>query len=132
MVVGQQLPEQYTVPQLANFFHSLPHLNVSFHLVNNTFNPGSDIYLEVTLLFHSLFSRYFLFFTLYFVFYTLDFVFCRVTYRFLHFLFSWITEWKLWKSFFMFSCGLILKIKLISRWHLNKISCCWDLGEIFL
>ncbi|XP_074116084.1 tweety [Cotesia typhae] len=46
MVVGQQLPEQYTVPQLANFFHSLPHLNVSFHLVNNTFNPGSDIYLE--------------------------------------------------------------------------------------
>ncbi|XP_057330884.1 protein tweety isoform X2 [Microplitis mediator] len=46
MVVGHQLPEQYTVPQLAIFFHSLPHLNVSFHLVNNTFNPGSDIYLE--------------------------------------------------------------------------------------
>ncbi|XP_043281274.1 protein tweety isoform X1 [Venturia canescens] len=42
----QQLPEQYTVPQLARVFHSLPHLNVSLHWVNNTFNPHSEIYLE--------------------------------------------------------------------------------------
>lgn len=47
MAGGQQLPEQYTVPQLARIFHSLPHLNVSLHSVNNTFNPHSEIYLEV-------------------------------------------------------------------------------------
>ncbi|XP_025158605.1 protein tweety isoform X3 [Harpegnathos saltator] len=46
MAGGQQLPEQYTVPQLARIFHSLPHLNVSLHSVNNTFNPNSEIYLE--------------------------------------------------------------------------------------
>lgn len=47
MAGGQQLPEQYTVPQLAKVFHGLPHLNVSLHSVNNTFNPHSEIYLEV-------------------------------------------------------------------------------------
>lgn len=47
MAGGQQLPEQYTVPQYARIFHSLPHLNVSLHSVNNTFNPHSEIYLEV-------------------------------------------------------------------------------------
>ncbi|XP_054012928.1 protein tweety isoform X3 [Hylaeus anthracinus] len=46
MVGGEQLPEQYTVPPLARVFHSLPHLNVSLHSVNNTFNPHSEIYLE--------------------------------------------------------------------------------------
>ncbi|XP_011265878.1 protein tweety isoform X2 [Camponotus floridanus] len=46
MAGGQQLPEQYTVPQYAKIFHSLPHLNVSLHSVNNTFNPHSEIYLE--------------------------------------------------------------------------------------
>ncbi|XP_012347428.1 protein tweety isoform X2 [Apis florea] len=46
MAGGQQLPEQYTVPQLAKVFHGLPHLNVSLHSVNNTFNPHSEIYLE--------------------------------------------------------------------------------------
>ncbi|XP_076286513.1 tweety isoform X1 [Lasioglossum baleicum] len=46
MAGGQQLPEQYTVPLLARVFHSLPHLNVSLHSVNNTFNPHSEIYLE--------------------------------------------------------------------------------------
>ncbi|XP_015116545.1 protein tweety [Diachasma alloeum] len=46
MAIGQQLPEQYTVPPLAKIFHSLPHLNVSLHSVNNTFNPRSEIYLE--------------------------------------------------------------------------------------
>ncbi|KOX78314.1 Protein tweety [Melipona quadrifasciata] len=46
MAGGQQLPEQYTVPQLARVFHRLPHLNVSLHSVNNTFNPHSEIYLE--------------------------------------------------------------------------------------
>lgn len=48
MAGGQQLPEQYTVPQLAKVFHGLPHLNVSLHSVNNTFNPHSEIYLEVS------------------------------------------------------------------------------------
>lgn len=46
MAGGQQQQEQYTVPQLARIFHSLPHLNVSLHSVNNTFNPHSEIYLE--------------------------------------------------------------------------------------
>ncbi|XP_071554588.1 protein tweety isoform X2 [Temnothorax nylanderi] len=46
MAGGQQLPEQYTVPHYARIFHSLPHLNVSLHSVNNTFNPHSEIYLE--------------------------------------------------------------------------------------
>ncbi|CAK9802723.1 Protein tweety [Anthophora plagiata] len=46
MAGGQQLPEQYTVPQLARVFHSLPHLNISLHTVNNTFNRHSEIYLE--------------------------------------------------------------------------------------
>ncbi|XP_076761631.1 tweety isoform X2 [Xylocopa sonorina] len=46
MAGGQQLLEQYTVPQLARVFHSLPHLNVSLRSVNNTFNPHSEIYLE--------------------------------------------------------------------------------------
>lgn len=47
MAGGQQLPEQYTPSQIARFFHDLPHLNVSLHSVNNTFNPHSEIYLEV-------------------------------------------------------------------------------------
>lgn len=47
MAGGQQLSEQYSVPQYARIFHSLPHLNVSLHSVNNTFNPHSEIYLEV-------------------------------------------------------------------------------------
>ncbi|XP_033224016.1 protein tweety isoform X1 [Belonocnema kinseyi] len=45
-MAGGQLLEQYTVPQLARFFHCMPHLNVSLHSVNNTFNPRSEIYLE--------------------------------------------------------------------------------------
>ncbi|XP_049775887.1 protein tweety isoform X1 [Schistocerca cancellata] len=36
----------YVPPPLARFFHALPHLNVSLHLVNNTFAPDSDVYLE--------------------------------------------------------------------------------------
>ncbi|XP_011500029.1 PREDICTED: protein tweety [Ceratosolen solmsi marchali] len=46
MAGGQQFPEQYTVPQLARIFHKFPHFNVSIHIVNNTFNPHSEIYLE--------------------------------------------------------------------------------------
>ncbi|KAL1130525.1 hypothetical protein AAG570_011771 [Ranatra chinensis] len=37
---------QYVPPPLARFFHSLPHVNISLHLVNSTFNPESEIYLE--------------------------------------------------------------------------------------
>ena len=49
MASGQQLPEQYTVPQLARIFHKFPHFNGSLHIVNNTFNPYSEIYIEVSL-----------------------------------------------------------------------------------
>lgn len=40
---------RYTTPPLARFFHQLPHLNISLHLVNSTFAPDSEIYLEVGL-----------------------------------------------------------------------------------
>ncbi|RZF48833.1 hypothetical protein LSTR_LSTR003213 [Laodelphax striatellus] len=36
----------YRPPPLARFFHALPHVNISLHLVNSTFDPDSDIYLE--------------------------------------------------------------------------------------
>ncbi|XP_075231929.1 tweety isoform X2 [Lycorma delicatula] len=36
----------YRPPPLARFFHALPHLNISLHLVNSTFDPDSEIYLE--------------------------------------------------------------------------------------
>lgn len=39
--------EDYSPPPLARFFHALPHLNISLHLVNNSFAPESDVYLEV-------------------------------------------------------------------------------------
>ncbi|XP_051162581.1 protein tweety isoform X4 [Leptopilina boulardi] len=45
-MAGGQLPEQYAVTQLTRFFHNLPHLNVSLHSINNTFNHRSEIYLE--------------------------------------------------------------------------------------
>ncbi|XP_044732354.1 protein tweety isoform X3 [Chrysoperla carnea] len=37
---------EYHPTVLAQLLHSLPHLNVSCHRVNSTFNPQSDIYLE--------------------------------------------------------------------------------------
>ncbi|XP_065213711.1 protein tweety isoform X2 [Planococcus citri] len=36
----------YRPSYLANILHSFPHLNVSLHLVNNTFAPESELYLE--------------------------------------------------------------------------------------
>lgn len=36
----------YTPSPLACFFHSLPHLNISLHLVNSTFRPKNELYLE--------------------------------------------------------------------------------------
>ena len=32
---------------LVNFYHSLPHIDITFKLVNSTFNPKSTPYLEV-------------------------------------------------------------------------------------
>ena len=32
---------------LVTLFHSVPHINISFKLVNSTFDPKSEIYLEV-------------------------------------------------------------------------------------
>jgi hypothetical protein len=46
---------QYRPPPLAKFFHALPHVNISLHLVNSTFNPDSDIYLEVMIVYIYLF-----------------------------------------------------------------------------
>ncbi|XP_014242972.1 protein tweety isoform X1 [Cimex lectularius] len=39
-------PTNYNSPPLAKFFHALPHINISLHLVNSTFAPDSDVYLE--------------------------------------------------------------------------------------
>ncbi|PSN35144.1 Protein tweety [Blattella germanica] len=36
----------YSPPPLARFFHAFPHLNITCHLVNATFDPDSSIYLE--------------------------------------------------------------------------------------
>ena len=30
----------------AKLFHSAPHVNITFHHVDNTFNPENDLYLE--------------------------------------------------------------------------------------
>lgn len=32
---------------LAKLLHSLPHYNVTFHLINNTFRPKNEVYVEV-------------------------------------------------------------------------------------
>ncbi|KAI9561865.1 hypothetical protein GHT06_012827 [Daphnia sinensis] len=40
------MDEDYVPSLLATFYHSLPHVNITFQLVNSTFNPRSDIYLE--------------------------------------------------------------------------------------
>ncbi|XP_044252959.1 protein tweety isoform X1 [Tribolium madens] len=38
--------DAYSIPFLARLLHSLPHLNVTFHQVNNSFDPHSPVYLE--------------------------------------------------------------------------------------
>lgn len=40
--------DAYSTPTLARLLHSLPHLNVTLHLVNNSFEPKSPVYLEVS------------------------------------------------------------------------------------
>lgn len=34
--------------RLVTILHSIPHLNYTFRRVNDTFNPDSDVYLEVS------------------------------------------------------------------------------------
>ncbi|XP_044004265.1 protein tweety-like isoform X2 [Aphidius gifuensis] len=46
MARDKDLPRNYTVTNVAKIFHNFPHVNVSLHSVNNTFNPHSEIYLE--------------------------------------------------------------------------------------
>lgn len=38
---------QYQAPILAKLLHTLPHYNITFHLVNNTFRPKNEVYVEV-------------------------------------------------------------------------------------
>ncbi|XP_050682959.1 protein tweety-like [Leptidea sinapis] len=38
--------DEYVPPRLSRVLHSLPHINVTLHRVNDTFAPGSPIYLE--------------------------------------------------------------------------------------
>lgn len=44
--IHQQDNDMYYPPPLAYFFHAFPHLNITCHLVNATFDPDSNIYLE--------------------------------------------------------------------------------------
>nr|XP_029717866.1 protein tweety isoform X2 [Aedes albopictus] len=38
--------DQYKVPLIAKLLHALPHYNITFHRINNTFRPSNDVYLE--------------------------------------------------------------------------------------
>ncbi|XP_026753729.3 protein tweety-like [Galleria mellonella] len=38
--------DEYTPPRLSRLLHSLPHINVTLHRVNDTFAPNSPVYLE--------------------------------------------------------------------------------------
>lgn len=38
--------EAYSIPYIAQLLHSLPHVNISLHYVNNSFDPYNQIYLE--------------------------------------------------------------------------------------
>nr|CAH7730593.1 unnamed protein product [Callosobruchus chinensis]CAH7749486.1 unnamed protein product [Callosobruchus chinensis] len=44
--MGVPTDDAYTHPFLAWLLHNLPHYNVTFHLVNSTFEPHNPIYLE--------------------------------------------------------------------------------------
>ncbi|GFG32829.1 hypothetical protein Cfor_06329 [Coptotermes formosanus] len=44
--IRQHDSEVYHPPTLALFFHAFPHLNITCHLVNATFDPDNTIYLE--------------------------------------------------------------------------------------
>lgn len=39
--------DQYKVPLIAKLLHALPHYNITFHRINNTFRPSNEVYLEV-------------------------------------------------------------------------------------
>jgi hypothetical protein len=46
--IRQQESEVYHPQTLALFFHAFPHLNITCHLVNATFDPDNTVYLEVS------------------------------------------------------------------------------------
>lgn len=64
---------------LVRLVHSVPHINITLHRVNNTFDPKSVIYIEVSVI--SLSLRFFPFFAC--VFFILSF------YSFVQFLLLW-------------------------------------------
>ena len=41
-----QMQIAYEVTLWSEWFHSAPHVNITFHHVNETFNPQSDLYKE--------------------------------------------------------------------------------------
>lgn len=48
MAEYHEYADQYTVPVIAKLLHTLPHYNITFHRINNTFRPNDEIYLEVS------------------------------------------------------------------------------------
>lgn len=41
---------QYQPSLLAKLLHTLPHYNITFHLINSTFRPKNELYVEVRLI----------------------------------------------------------------------------------
>lgn len=52
MTMNDIADDQYMVPKIARILHSLPHYNITFHRINNTFRPTDEVYLEVSGIFH--------------------------------------------------------------------------------
>lgn len=48
MALPPEADDQYKVPLIAKLLHSLPHFNITFHRINSTFKPRTELYLEVS------------------------------------------------------------------------------------
>lgn len=47
MSESAQFVDTYKVPVIAKLLHALPHYNITFHRINNTFRPNDEVYREV-------------------------------------------------------------------------------------
>ncbi|XP_037921875.1 protein tweety [Hermetia illucens] len=46
MSESAQFVDTYKVPVIAKLLHALPHYNITFHRINNTFRPNDEVYRE--------------------------------------------------------------------------------------
>lgn len=61
MAEYHEYADQYTVPVIAKLLHTLPHYNITFHRINNTFRPNDEIYLEVSSDYSNSFLKHYIF-----------------------------------------------------------------------